>query len=122
MLRKDKTMYKCPFDFFLGIPCPGCGMTRAFFALIRLDFEEAFYYHPLFPVVIVAAIVIVLYFFKVIKVSHKTKNIAISIFCALFFAVYFIRLFDHDPFISWHPQTGLLSQVFHTVTGFLFGH
>ncbi len=115
-------MYKCPFDYFLGIPCPGCGMTRAFFALLRLDFEEAFYYHPLFFVVIVAAVIILLYFLKIIKMRSKTKNLLLGFVSILFFIVYFIRLFDNDPFISWHPQTGLLSQVFHTVTGFLFGH
>lgn len=115
-------MYKCPFDYFLGIPCPGCGMTRAFLALLRLDFEEAFYYHPLFPLVIVAAVIILLYFLKIIKIKRKTKNIALGIFCAIFFVVYFIRLFDNDPLISWHPQTGLIAQIFGAVTRFLFGH
>ena len=29
------------------IPCPGCGMTRAHLAALRLDFPSAFFYHPL---------------------------------------------------------------------------
>lgn len=42
--------YQCPFYTLSGIPCAGCGMTRAFFALIRLDFASAFYWHPgVFP-------------------------------------------------------------------------
>lgn len=38
----------CPFRFFFGISCPGCGMTRALLAALRLDFAAAFSYHPLF--------------------------------------------------------------------------
>ena len=34
----------CPFRFFFGISCPGCGMTRALLAALRLDFAAAFSY------------------------------------------------------------------------------
>lgn len=30
------------------IPCPGCGMSRAFFCALQLDFSRAFSYHPMF--------------------------------------------------------------------------
>ena len=32
----------CPFYRFLGIYCPGCGISRMFFHLFRLEFYEAF--------------------------------------------------------------------------------
>ena len=38
---------RCVFLDFLGFPCPGCGMTRAFFSLLRLDIAAAWRYHPL---------------------------------------------------------------------------
>ena len=38
----------CPFRWATGVPCPGCGMTRAYLALARLDFRAAAAYHPLF--------------------------------------------------------------------------
>lgn len=38
----------CIYKRALGIPCPGCGMTRAFISLAKLDIRSAFYYHPLF--------------------------------------------------------------------------
>ena len=38
----------CVFRLMTGIPCPGCGMTRAWLAALRLDFAAAFAYHPLF--------------------------------------------------------------------------
>lgn len=48
-------VYHCPFLWFTGIPCPGCGMTRAFLALVQGDFLAAFGYHPLFLLVLVYA-------------------------------------------------------------------
>ncbi len=38
----------CVFHYFLHIPCPGCGMTRAWLAAFRLDFQTAFEFHPMF--------------------------------------------------------------------------
>lgn len=36
----------CPFKFVTGIPCPGCGMTRAFLAMAEADFVSAFRHNP----------------------------------------------------------------------------
>lgn len=38
----------CPIRNATGIPCPGCGMSRAWLAVLGLDFPEAFRYHPMF--------------------------------------------------------------------------
>ena len=40
--------YHCIYRTMLGIPCPGCGMTRAVRAALRFDFATAFSYHPMF--------------------------------------------------------------------------
>ncbi|HEX5099987.1 MAG TPA: DUF2752 domain-containing protein [Polyangiaceae bacterium] len=37
----------CPTAFFLGVPCPGCGLTRATLALLRGDVHGAMHFHPL---------------------------------------------------------------------------
>lgn len=37
----------CPMASTLGIPCPGCGLTRATFALLRGDVQTALHFHPL---------------------------------------------------------------------------
>ena len=38
----------CLFINIFGLPCPACGMTRAYISLVHLDIKKAFYYHPLF--------------------------------------------------------------------------
>ena len=52
----------CPFRALTGIPCPGCGMTRAFLCLLRLDPRGAFLYHPMFPLVIAWPLAFAAYF------------------------------------------------------------
>ena len=41
----------CMLRRVFGLPCPGCGMTRAFAALARGDLRAAFAFHPWAPVV-----------------------------------------------------------------------
>ena len=38
----------CPFRRLIGIPCPTCGMSRAWLAAFRLDLASAFRFHPMF--------------------------------------------------------------------------
>jgi hypothetical protein len=42
----------CPTALFLGLPCPGCGLTRATMALLHGDFGAALRFHPLSPVLL----------------------------------------------------------------------
>lgn len=52
--------YRCMTKAITGIPCPGCGMTRAWLALIKGNITEAFFYHPLFwipPVILLLLLV-----------------------------------------------------------------
>lgn len=51
--------WRCPILAYTGIPCPGCGMTRAARALLRLDFAAAWAQNPMifllpFPVLLAA--------------------------------------------------------------------
>ena len=41
------TILRCPFKFITGLPCPGCGMTRATLSLFKGDMLSSFYYNPL---------------------------------------------------------------------------
>lgn len=43
--------YECPIKYFFGINCPGCGLTRAFIAALKFDFDEAFRLHNLWPLI-----------------------------------------------------------------------
>ncbi len=105
----EAAMYKCPFDFLWGVSCPGCGMTRAFLALLlQRDIRAAFYYHPLFPAVIIAAVLLAVHFTGLHRFGRKTKNILLSVFCVLFLIVYVLRLIFCPELISIRPSRGLI--------------
>jgi hypothetical protein len=41
----------CPFYHATGLPCPGCGLTRAFVCLCHGHLAGAVHWHPLAPVI-----------------------------------------------------------------------
>lgn len=43
-----RTEIGCVFRYFLGVPCPGCGMSRAWISLFSGDIPSAFRYHFMF--------------------------------------------------------------------------
>ncbi|MCL1997208.1 MAG: DUF2752 domain-containing protein [Turicibacter sp.] len=87
--------YISPSMIIIGIPCPGCGLSRAGVLFLSGNFIESFQMHPLFiPSMLFLAYV------GVYKIwPNKAKHIkAISIaFAALFFAVYVYRMVHFFP-------------------------
>lgn len=47
VLPDDRQSSICFVRRFVGVPCPGCGLTRAFAALAKGDWRGAFRLHPL---------------------------------------------------------------------------
>lgn len=99
----------CPFLFLSGISCPGCGMTRAWLALLRLDLSSAFAWHPLFWLAVPGAAVLLLR-------RHIPANIfrwAVGVMAALFLAVYAVRLLiPEDTVVVFSPAHGLVWRLF----------
>ena len=105
--------YDCPLDIILGIPCPLCGMTRAFFSLPFGKVEESFYYHPLWPLVVITAL---LGFAKAtgsIKPSKKAVDIYLIFLAASFLVCYIIRHIMGSPVVAVHFETSLVYRLFH---------
>lgn len=103
--------YHCPFRYFFGISCPGCGMTRALLAAVFSDFETAFSYHPLFPMLIPVGVYIVLYVFFGMRVPSRRQNTYLILIAVVMILVYVLRLIGGDPVVMPDLQAGLLAQI-----------
>lgn len=88
MLFLFSGFYKCPFKLITGIPCMGCGMTRAWESVFVGEFQKAFLYHPLFWTV---PIFIIIYFYKD-KIPSKLYGILIWTGIFAFLLVYIYRM------------------------------
>lgn len=106
----------CVFRLMTGIPCPGCGMTRAWLAALRFDFAAAFAYHPLFWMVPIA---FVLAFVRDGTTSNKLKrgiDIVIAVLCVLVIAVWIVRLVnpaDAGLLFGGHAPAGVPDDIIH---------
>ena len=99
----------CPISFFTGISCPGCGMTRALFSLLQLDFGAALYYHPL---IYLCIIMIPVFAIVHIKKKHSAKKILLIACAVIFIAVYLYRfLILKSPVLHFTPENGIFVRL-----------
>ena len=106
----------CPILYTTGIPCPGCGMSRACLQLLQLHFREAFSYHPLcFGLPFMAAFLL-LHFYE--KISEKRFQQGLLVIAALFMIVYLLRLKNPaDNIVKIHLQDG---NIYRNIQHFLW--
>lgn len=100
----------CMFYNYTSIPCPACGMTRAFKSLLSFDIMNAFWYHPLFPLVLLFPYIFV-----------KMNKRLIFIVGGIFIITWIIRLIllfpDESPMV---PNTSAyLYKVFMYIKGMI---
>ena len=95
----------CIFKKLTGLYCPGCGITRMFLSLLRLDIYQAFRYNPLVFILLVSYI-----FFTIIdlvKYSKTNKHLKISnkIYWTLLILVFCFAILRNIPLFSFLAPT-----------------
>lgn len=93
----------CPTRMLFGIPCPGCGTTRAFLLLIQGKVTEATVSNPIWiPIVVLGCIFFInRYFVRSQKVSDKITHLLkmlLVISCILCMIYYIYRM------VFWYPD------------------
>lgn len=68
----------CPMVLLTGFPCPGCGLTRAGFRVLRLDFVGAWRVHPF-----IFAVIFLIVVFAAERYVCKSRTMNVSKWCAI---------------------------------------
>lgn len=98
----------CPIKYITGISCAGCGMSRAWIALLHFNIHEAFMYHPLFFLPPVVVIVMLLKS----KINIKFYKIFMFTMAGAFVIVYLYRMFIGDGnVVVFEPQNNILFRI-----------
>ena len=87
----------CPIRFLFGIPCPGCGITRACVCALHGEFIEAFRWHPLYIFAVPAFIYIAVGDYPLFGSVRRETAFSILLGAA-FLTVYIVRIFFADKF------------------------
>ena len=109
--------YHCPFRFFFGVSGMGCGMTRALFAAVFRDFQTAFHYHPMLPMLLPAGLYIALRMFCGMEVPSKRQNVYILLFAGVMILTYIVRLLAGDPVLQPDFEASILGRALNFLQG-----
>ena len=94
----------CPSKVIFGLPCPGCGLTRAGLSFFTGRFSESLHMNPMFPVLFLYAIVAAALRILAPKHLGKLKIAAVPIIILTLTAFVFrmIMYFPDEPMTVFH--------------------
>lgn len=105
----------CPIKYIAGVSCPGCGMSRACAAALRLDFSAAFSYHPLWILLLPFAVTLGV---LLAKRKRRAVRVCVGVGVALMLAVYVWRLATSTgDVVVAEPQNGLVGRIIRKLFG-----
>lgn len=106
----------CPIRFMTGISCAGCGMSRAWISVLKLDFHSAFYYHPLWFIPLIFSML----YLKNSFAPLRSYRFIVSAFILMFIVAYFFRLFDpSNEIVTVNIKTGVIYKIYYFITNFI---
>lgn len=103
----------CPIKLLTGIPCPGCGMTRALFCLFTGNWALSFQMHPLAVVWAVFGLYLAIMRYWYGK-KPKGMLLILILLCAVMFGVYLYRMltiFPNQEPMTYGNANGILRPI-----------
>lgn len=106
-LGKNFLYSLCPMVVITGFPCPGCGLTRAGFRLLRFDFTGAFRLHPfIYPLIVYLGIFGWNRYIRKQKMGVRLKFLLVLLFTImiLFYIWRMLCYFPGEPPMSYYGR------------------
>ena len=86
----------CTMKIIFGIPCPGCGLTRATKLLCTGHIKESLDMHPLLILIIIGAILYV--YLTCVNKNHNKIIVYYALVCTIIFIAFYIyRMIEYFP-------------------------
>ena len=110
----------CWVRSIFGIPCPGCGSSRAVAEICRGNIKQALRFHPL---VFLSLAVLFVFGFSIFGKSDKSKSpkkiadLALLCCAVLYIGVYIVRMVMFFP--TTEPMTYLHASILGRLIGFI---
>jgi len=82
----------CIHQQWLSKPCPGCGMTRAFYHATQFEFLKSITFNPSIILLLPTIFFEILFRFADAKWISQLRFLMYVLFCISLFVTYFIRL------------------------------
>ena len=114
LLCRFLRLQTCPAKLLLGIPCPGCGMTRALFALLTLNFREAAKWNILIYSLLPHGILFLLFRYFSVN-DHRIFFERLLIPQGLLLIIYYIY-----RMLTLYPHTEPMLPYTHSLSGWFF--
>lgn len=96
----------CPMVLFWGLPCPGCGMTRAALLFFQGKWNAAWQMHPFFFVLLILTAVAAAFRYGAGRSMPGLKWIvpAVLVLSILFYVYRMIRYFPGQEPMTYSPH------------------
>lgn len=91
LIRNIFKLESCPVKLLIGLPCPGCGMTRSILCLLKLDIKGSFRYNALWLILLFIVVVAILKRYGIFKKLYYSRVFWILI-GAIILTYYILRL------------------------------
>lgn len=95
----------CIFNKITNLYCPGCGLTRMFMSIIKLDFYQAFRYNPLVFILLIFSSLLLIFNKIYQHITHKKIKIPKSVYIILIFVVITYSILRNIPWFSFLAPT-----------------
>lgn len=90
----------CIFHELTGLKCPGCGITRMFVSLFKLNIITAFYYNPLCFTYLILTIIYLIYYLICLTIQKTPKKINQKIWTILLIITIIFGIIRNIPIFN----------------------
>lgn len=97
--------FACPFEKYFHIYCPGCGSTRMFQSLLKLEIYQAFRFNPLLFIFLIALFIYIIFEIVYYIKQRKFFKISNKILVILLIIVLIYWILRNIPYFDWLAPT-----------------